>query len=76
MTWMDFTSNWAASAAQLKSRFPLFDEKMIPDDPGAEIVAAHLAHQHDLTQAEAEEEIQDWLFVQALARRATELEAS
>ncbi|MGK7663705.1 MULTISPECIES: hypothetical protein [unclassified Marinovum] len=40
-----------------------------------DVLAAHLAHQHDLTELEAEEELRDWAYVQSLARQASELEA-
>lgn len=76
MNWTDLTANWGNSIRLLKSRFPHIDEKVVQDaaqDPDS--VIAHLARQHDLTDSEAREELQDWAFVQSLARQSSELRA-
>lgn len=76
MNWTDITANWSDSLNQLKSRFPLIDKSAIGAPPKSpDILAAHLARQHDLTPLEAEEELRDWAFIQGLARQAGELQA-
>lgn len=76
MNWTDITANWTDSLSRLKSRFPLIDEAEIGEPPlEHEIVAHHVARQHDLTPREAEEELLDWALVQSLARQSGELDA-
>ncbi|MEQ8341731.1 MAG: hypothetical protein RID15_05220 [Marinovum algicola] len=76
MDWNDISTNWTDSFKRLKSRFPRIDEQKLGDEPvRRDVLAAHLAHQHDLTELEAEEELRDWAYVQSLARQASELEA-
>ncbi len=77
MDWNDISTNWTDSLKRLKSRFPRIDERKLGQKPvRPDVLAAHLAHQHDLTELEAVEELRDWAFVQSLARQAGELEAN
>jgi len=76
MNWTDITREWPRSFRGLKDRFPHSDETEISQMPRqTAAIAEHLARHHDLTPLEAEEELKDWLFVQSLARQASELEA-
>lgn len=77
MDWNDISANWNQSLKRLKSRFPRIDESTLARKPvKPEVLAAHLAHQHDLTELEAAEELRDWAYLQSLARQAGELEAN
>lgn len=75
MKWTDLTSNWAASLSAVKRRFPLIEVDDLPQDSVTQddFISA-IAHRHDLTTREAEEEIRDLALVSALARRSTELQ--
>ncbi len=71
MTWETLISNW--NAAQAMARFPWLEEdamRFVHQDQ--EKFAQHLAASHDLTLAEAMDEIENWLLTQtvALQRRA------
>lgn len=74
--WTEFASNWASAMSRLQTRFPnlgsetKLDTFAVPAD-----LADHIAHNHDLTQFEAAEELNDWMFVENLARQAMELDA-
>lgn len=77
MNWTDITREWPRSLRGLRDRFPYFDEKEMSRMPReTTVMAEHLARQHDLTPLEAEEELKDWLYIQSLARQASEIEAT
>lgn len=75
MTWTDLTTNVSSYIERLKTRFPHIDEATLEQarDPGDLI--SHVAKRHDLTPFEAHQEIEDWLFVEALARQAADFRA-
>ncbi|MCJ7871968.1 hypothetical protein [Phaeobacter sp. J2-8] len=76
MNWTDMTRDWGRALRHLKRRFPHIDETALSSPPiPPEAMAEHLARQHDLTDLEAEEELKDWIYIQSLARQATEMDA-
>ncbi len=72
MTWADMTGNWAVWYRKLQSRFPHLDDGAMPfakvDRGGFE---SYLAETHNLSLTEAREEIDDFLFVEALILEST-----
>lgn len=75
MNWTDLTSNIAKHLNRLKARFPNIDETEMYEFTDKTLIVDHVAARHDLTPVEAREEIDDWLFVESLARQASELRA-
>ncbi len=74
MTWSEFSRNWHAALIRLQARFPLLNGETLPrpsDD--MEDITRHLADIHDLTPREASEELADLIFVESLARQASEM---
>ncbi|MEY8830775.1 hypothetical protein AB9K34_20575 [Sedimentitalea sp. XS_ASV28] len=67
MTWTDMIADWAVWYRRLQNRFPNLDDGAMPfakiDRGGFE---AYLAETHNLSLTEAQEEIEDFLFVESL----------
>ena len=67
MTWSDLTRNWGDWFKRMQTRFPHLDDSAMPflkQDRGR--FEAYLAQTHDLTIDEAREELEDFLFVEAM----------
>ncbi len=76
MTWSDLTQNWSEWFARIKDRFPNLDDGAMPfAKTNRERFEAYLADTHDLTLVEAREELDDFLFVENLAREAFDYRA-
>jgi len=75
MTWTDLTTNVTHYIDQLKTRFPHVDETALGTVLDRDHLIMHVARRHDLTHLEAHEEIEDWLFIENLARQALEWRA-
>ena len=74
MTWTDITANWHTTVQRLEARFPRLNRDALSQPPECiSSLTRHLADTHDLTALEAREELADWLFVESLARRASEM---
>ena len=74
MTWADLTRNWSTHMRALMQRFPHAEAgawQMAQHEP-AEMTRV-LAQSHDLTENEAREEMENWMFVQSLARDTTDV---
>lgn len=74
MTWNELAANWGSNIRALMGRFPHADEgalTVVKDKPAD--LARALADAHDLTELEAREEIEDWMFLQSLARDAADI---
>ena len=71
MSWSELTQNWAMWFARLKTRFPNLEDDSMPFlKTDRERFEAYVAEKHDLTLVEAREEVNDFLFVEQLAREA------
>lgn len=69
MNWSDIQSNWAVCASRLESRFPKLDRhELWKLRRSRSSFEAYLAQSHDLTLGEAREEVEDFLFIEGLAR--------
>ena len=71
MTWSDLIQDWGYLYRKLKTRFPNLDDGSMPflkQDRGR--FEAYVAETHNLTLEEARQELEDFLFVEALAREA------
>ncbi|MCH2165084.1 MAG: hypothetical protein MK098_10595 [Marinovum sp.] len=75
MVWTDLANNASQYTAKLRERFPLADAKTISTAEDREDLVQNLAQQHDLTLMEVNQEIDDLLFVESLARQASDLRA-
>ena len=75
MNWTELTQNVTQYVGRLKTRFPNVDEESLCFVTDRDRLVHHVAERHDLTNFEADQEIDDWLFVESLARQATELRA-
>lgn len=75
MDWNDLTTNFETYIGRLKTRFPNMDESATAALGDRDAIVKHIAQKHDLTQFEADREMDDWLFVENLARRASDLRA-
>ncbi|WP_050927696.1 hypothetical protein [Aestuariivita boseongensis] len=76
MTWSDLTMNWGEWFARIKHRFPNLDDGAMPfAKTDRARFEAYLADTHDLTLNEAREELDDFLFVEQLAREAFDFRA-
>ncbi|WP_174838429.1 MULTISPECIES: hypothetical protein [unclassified Ruegeria] len=71
MNWTDLTQDWDASFARAKRRFPnLCDKDMARAPKDRSKFEAYLAERHQLTITEAHEELEDFLYTEALNREA------
>ena len=71
MTWSDLTADWAMWFQRMKTRFPNLDDSAMPfvkQDRGR--FEAYLADTHNLSMTEAREEVEDFMYVEALTRDA------
>ncbi|KMK67150.1 hypothetical protein [Puniceibacterium sp. IMCC21224] len=69
MTWTEITENWTARLGRLQQRFPNLDRKALRTPPkNRPDLSRHLAQCQRLTAFEAEQELDDWLFVESLAQ--------
>lgn len=76
MTWSDLTQNWSDWIARFQDRFPNLDAAAMPfAKTNRERFEAYLADTHDLTLTEAREELDDFLFIEQLAREAFDYRA-
>lgn len=67
MTWTDMTRDWAVWYKKLQSRFPNLDDgAMAFAKTDRSQFECYLAEIHNLSLTEAQEEIEDFLFVQTL----------
>lgn len=67
MTWTDMTQDWSIWYRRLQSRFPNLDDGAMPfAKVDRNRFESYLAEAHNLSLTEAREEIDDFLFVQAL----------
>jgi len=72
LNWVDLTQDWSASYARAKRRFPnLRDKDMAQMCQDRKQFEAYLAERHHLTVNEAREELDDFLFTEALNREVT-----
>ncbi|MGB7318166.1 MAG: hypothetical protein WBC85_09395 [Planktotalea sp.] len=74
MTWTELISNWNKHLRALARRFPHADAGALgasKDGPSA--MSRVLAKSHDLTVGEAREALDDFLFVQGLARDTADI---
>lgn len=72
LNWVDLTQDWSASYARAKRRFPnLRDRDMARMRQDRKQFEAYLAERHHLTVNEAREELDDFLFTEALNREVT-----
>lgn len=77
MTWSELTNNWSSALTRLQFRFPNADKKTVATLPSSrKVLARYLAEQNDLTEFEADQQLQDWLLVENLARQAPDIRAS
>ena len=68
MTWDALVSNWTAAQQMARARFGWLEEdalRFVQADMAK--FAEHLAATHDLTLAEAREEVENWLMTVARA---------
>ncbi len=73
LNWADLTQDWDASYARAKRRFPnLRDRDMARVGEDRKQFEAYLAERHHLTVNEAREELEDFLFTEALNREAAQ----
>lgn len=71
LNWADLTQDWGTSYARAKRRFPnLRKQDMAPVPKDRQQFEAYLAERHHLTVNEAREELDDFLFTEALNREA------
>ena len=74
MTWMDVTRNWNTYLRALAQWFPHVDTAALGAIKGETGKRDHmLAKSHDLTIDEAREALDDFLFVQGLARDTADI---
>jgi len=72
MTWTDLTTHLTSHISRFKARFPHVDENELRHARDPEKLIDHVARRHDLTRLEALQEIDDWMFIEGLARQAAE----
>lgn len=69
MTWSELAKNWNSNMRALMRRFPHADASALSRAKDAPVEMSRVvAQSHDLTEFEAREEMENWLFVQGLAR--------
>ena len=74
MDWHELSANWDTMMLRLKRRFPGIDQSRFTQPPrDSAALTRHLADMHELTVAEARDALQDFMRVESLARRASEL---
>lgn len=74
MTWKDFSANFASNLMNLTRRFPNADKQVVSERmSNRAMLTSYLAESSQLTPFEVQEELDDWLFVQGLARDAADL---
>ncbi len=74
MTWTDLANNWNTHLRALLERFPYADRGALGAAMGEpDSTARVLAQSHDLTLHEAREVLDDFLFVQGLARDTADI---
>ncbi|WP_037372325.1 hypothetical protein [Salipiger mucosus] len=73
MTWTALTRTWPQTLERLQRRFPHLDRGALAQRTDKEVVTAHIAERHDLTQSEAREALDDWLMFQSLETRQEQL---
>ncbi len=69
MDWTDVTQNWPLWSRRIRARFPSLDQTAMTErrhDRSA--FEAYLAHAHNLSLNEAHEEMDDFLYFEALSR--------
>lgn len=74
MNWTDLATDWTTNLQALIKRFPYAQEHDLTahkDAPNA--LTDYLAQSHHLTPLEAREELETWMFLQGLAREASDL---
>ena len=76
MNWTELTNNLSRYVDSLKTRFPNLDAEELKTVADRHHLIAHVADQHDMSPLEAHQEIDDWLFVESLARQAPDIRAS
>ena len=73
LNWTDLTQDWDSLYARAKRRFPNLRDQdkmhVIKDRHGFEV---YLAERHHLTVNEAHEELEDFLFTEALNREVAQ----
>jgi hypothetical protein len=70
--WNDFSQDWPAALELMRCRFPDISVTTLPCSRLC--LARLIAQTHDLTLIEAEEELRDFLYIEAL-RRESELDS-
>lgn len=74
MNWHELSANWDNMVSRLEGRFPRIDRSQLAGRPrDSRALARHIADSHELTVTEAREALQDFIEIESLARRATEL---
>lgn len=69
MTVLQPTDAWASSLPRIQNRFPYLQLNLVPSLlQDRDAFVAYLAKTHQLTLTEAQEEIEDFLFVEGLLR--------
>ncbi len=69
LNWTDLTQDWTSCYARAKRRFPnLRAQDMARVSQDRKQFEAYLAERHHLTITEAHEEVEDFLFTEALNR--------
>ena len=76
MNWTELTNNLSRYVESLKTRFPNLDSDALQTVSDRNHLIAHVADQHDMSHLEAHQEIDDWLFVESLARQAPDIRAN
>ncbi|WP_353472262.1 hypothetical protein PVT71_13270 [Salipiger sp. H15] len=74
MNWQSITRNWGLTVEHLAQRFPHVDADALRAERADHAeVARHIAERHDLTQLEAERELDDWVFAQGATQQLDRL---
>ncbi|MBY6115716.1 hypothetical protein KUW12_14635 [Antarctobacter heliothermus] len=74
MDWHELSANWDNMFGKLKRRFPAIDRSSLSEAPrDCRVLTQHIADMHELTPNEARDALQDFLHLEDLARRASEL---
>ncbi|PCJ07597.1 MAG: hypothetical protein COB16_10650 [Rhodobacteraceae bacterium] len=69
MTVLRSTDVWVTSLPRMQNRFPYLHPKLVPSLlHDREAFVAHLAQTHQLTLREAQEEVEDFFYVEGLLR--------
>jgi len=74
MKWSDITNDWPSWAERIRDRFPYLE--MGPMDRARHdrsAFEAYLARTHNLSLTEAREEIEDFLYIETLARELSQM---